>query len=284
MFRYTFYYQNYNQGWSETFFRGTQFGTGEGNILENYVINRLQLLSTRCSLVGIRSSNLDSKRDVTIYNVPLAGRGGTWVLDRVQPDGRVAGTETESEDSFTALLLRLTDGNQHYRTFPLLGMPDHVLSGGVVRPDEEALVRARLNGWMGAITQASFGMKLQIAPALSGRIVTFPDKTQDNQLVCLGLSGAAPAQGTLITLGGVKPWRQLNRTWRVASTAPGDVNAASYIYLTRSAGVNTFGPVEGGTYKTPVYSLAVLNAYTISRLTVRKTGVPFGTVRGRRSK
>jgi len=281
MYRYTFFFQMYEQGWSETFYRGNQFGPSEANVLENYILNRLQLLSTQCSLRAIRSSNVDTPRDITITPIPLAGRGGSWVYGG---DGSTPGAPTEPEDSFTALLLRLSDSNQHYRTFPLIGVPDHIYGGGVIIPSEQALVNARLNGWIQAISQAGFGMKLQQAPAVSGRITEFVPKEPDNQLVCLGLKGPIPAVGDLVTLGSVKPWNRLNRTWRVASTAPSTVvGTDGYIYLAKTLSLNSYGPVQGGKYKVPIYNVAVLNQYTISRLTSRRTGVPFMTVRGRRS-
>jgi len=274
MRRYTFFFTMYQQGWSETFFRAAPFSSGEGALLDNYIQRRCEALSTQCFMVGVRSSDVDTKRDITVHQLPSEGKKGVWA--------QVDGSPTEPEDSFTALLLRLTDGAQNWRSFPMVGMPDHVFSGGIVTPSEQAMVTLRLNTWMSAITLAGFGMKAQGVPVSTGRIVQFPDKTPDNQLVCLGITGALPAVGSLITLGGVKPWNKLNRTWRVASTIPAAGADPAFIYLAGTQGLNSHGPVEGGTWKQPSFNLAVLNSYIISRMTSRKTGVPFTTVRGRR--
>ena len=281
MYRYTFFFTNGTQGWSETFFRSSLFGAGEASLMVQYQNRRLELLATTCAMVSIRASNLDNKRDITIYQLPTGGRGGTWVYGGGGSGGD-PGLPTETEDSFTALLLRLTDGNQNYRTFPMVGFPDHIFQGGVVVPSENALVTGRLNNWMSAITQASFGMKAQGVPTATGRIVEFPAKTTDNHLVCLGITGTPPAVGSLVTLGGVKPWNKLNRTWRVAEVVPAAGALPAYIFLAATRYLDSYGEVEGGTWKTASYAVQVLNNYTISRLTSRKTGVPFTTVRGRR--
>jgi len=75
MHRFTFHFQFFEQGWSETLFRAAPFGSSEGNLLENYIINRLQLLCTEARMVSIRASNVDSARDITIYPLP-----GSWEL------------------------------------------------------------------------------------------------------------------------------------------------------------------------------------------------------------
>lgn len=284
MFRYTFFLENDTQGWSETFFRAGPFESSAESFLTNYVNRRLELLASACKIVGIRASNTDRPRDIIVYDLPHEGRGGAWALGGGSGSGE-PGIATYPEDTFTAILLRLTDGAQHYRTFQMLGMPDHIFAGNRILPSEQALVNSRLNNWIQAVTLAGFGMKLQGAPSATGRIVQYFPKTPTNQLVCLGLKGPIPAVDTLVTLGSVKPFNALNRTWRVAATDPADPDFPGidgWIYLAGSSTINTYGPVEGGKYKVPTYTVAVLNGYTIGRMTPRKTGVPFTTVRGRR--
>jgi len=282
VYRTTFFFKNAQQGWSETLYRNNPFGPSDTIFLQSYINSRLQLLATTCSLIGVRTSNLDSKRDISILDLPTIGRGGVWAYGG-NATSEVPGLPTETEDTFTALLLRLSDGQQNYRSFPLLGLPDHIIQYNAVVPGEEALLKNRLNNWIGSMTAASLGGKFQLGTTVSGRISVFSPKVPDNQLVCLGLRGGIPPAGSLVTLNGVKPWRLLNRTWRVSSTTPGDDEADGYIYLSNSDKLNTFGPVQGGTYKSSTYQVNVLNSYTISRVTSRKTGVPFNTVRGRRS-
>jgi hypothetical protein len=281
MFRFTFHFTNYTQGWSETLFRNENFSNLLDPSFQNYISRRLELLATSCALVGVRASNTNTKRDISILELPLEGRGGAF-SSSAGPGDPPPGLPSETEDSFTALLLRLTDGNQNYRNFPLLGLPDHILQASIISPPYLAQVKGRLNNWIGAMTAASLGGKFAQADPAGGRIVEFPAKTPENQLVCLGITGAVPAVGSLITLGSVKPWSQLNRTWRVSSVIPAAGGDPAYIYLARSSGINTFGPVEGGIWKQPTFGVNTLNAYTISRITSRKTGVPFTTVRGRR--
>jgi len=281
MFRTTFYFAMDSQGWSETLYRNAAFSAGDRILLDNYINARLMLLASSTTMISVRTSNMDTKRDISIVDIGVGGRQGSWAYGG-SGTAQDPGTATVSEDTFTALLLRLSDGQQNYRSFPMLGFPDHVLVGNTIVPGERALVNNRLNAWIGAITQASFGGRFQSGTTVTGRVNMFSPKEADNQLVCLGLKGGVPAVGTIVTLNGVKPFRALNRQWRVAATAAGDAINDGYIYLAGSEGLNAFGPVQGGTYKSATYAVNVLNQYTISRLTMRKTGVPFDTVRGRR--
>jgi len=274
MRRYTFFFKNSKQGWSETFFRANAFeGSGSG-LLEAYIVNRLALMATTCSLESVRSSDVGNPRDITVFPIPTGGRFGTWVYG--------AGDDTFTNDPACAILLRLTDGANNFRSFPLLGVSDHLLSFNQIVPSEVPNLTGRLNNWIAAVNAAGFGMKKQDAPTSSGRVVKFFPKTDDNQMVCLGLDGVIPGPGTAVILGAVKGFPELNRLWKVASSGPAVGGEPGFIYLRGSTHINTYGPVEGGTYKVPAYSLSVLNSYSISRLTTRKTGVPFGTVRGRR--
>lgn len=281
MYRITLFFTNSVQGWSETLFRTNGFSNADRIFLEAYINRRLELLANNCSLISVRQSNVDTKRDITIFDLPIGGRRGAWAYGG-NATSEDPGTETFTEDTFTALLLRLSDGNQNYRSFAMLGFPDHIFSANIILPNERALVTQRLNNWIGSMTAASLGGKFQSGVTASGKISVFAPKEPENQLVCLGLKGPIPAVGTLVTLGSVMGFPKLNRTWRVASTAAADANADGYIYLAGSAHLNTFGPVQGGTYKQSTFGVNVLNQYTISRLTTRKCGIPFDTVPGRR--
>lgn len=282
MQRYTYYFFSQAQGWTETFYRAAPFSALEEVLHQNYITRRLECMSTSVVMTNIRSSNVDTKRDIIITPLPLPGRGGAWGTPAPAGSSTGGGEQTEPEDSFTALLLRLTDGAANYSSFRMLGIPDHVFSGGGIVESQQATVNSRLNNWMNAITQAGFGMKAQGAPAMAGLINDFAPKTVDNQLVCLGLKGPIPPVGTHVILGSVKPWNKLNKTWRVAATAPASDGSDGFIYLAGSSALNSSGPVEGGKYKVPTYQVAVLQSYTISRLTARKCGVPFVTVHGHR--
>lgn len=284
MHRYTYYFFNLGQGWTETLYRNNPFGPGDEILHQNYITRRLEALATTAYLTNVRASNVDTKRDIIITQLPLPGRGGAWGATAAPGSGETAGQATETEDTFTALLLRLSDGGSNFRSFPMLGIPDQIFQGNGIVPAEQAGVNLRLNNWMSAMNQASFGMKAQGVPSATGRISDFPAKTVDNQLVCLGLKGVIPAVGSHVILNGVKPFNNLNRTWRVSETAPAGAGSDGYIFLAGSSKLNTYLPVEGGTYKVPTYGVVLLTQYTISRLTSRKTGVPFATVRGRRSR
>lgn len=281
MHRITFHFGLDSQGWSETLFRSTPFGPSDSIFLEAYINRRLELLANDTTLQSVRMSNVDTKRDVVIYPLPIGGRRGAWALAKA--GGTLEDlTETFSEDTFTALLVRLTDGQNNYRSFAMLGFPDHIFSGNRVVQSEQALLTSRLNNWIAAMTQASLGGKFQSGATVSGRISVYAPKEPANQLVSLGLRGGIPAIGSLVTLGGMGPFKKLNRTWRVAGTAPGDADADGYIYLKGTQDLNVFGDVPSGNYKASTYNVNVLNSYSISRLTSRKTGISFATVRGRR--
>jgi len=281
MHRFTFSFRMYGQGWSETLFRENPFGPNENIFLENYINKRLNLLVTDAVLLSVRASNVNSARDVIIYLDPTQLRTGTWALGgNGTPEN--PGTGTNAEDTFTALLLRLSNGGANFRSFPLIGMPDYVTQANIVDPTERPILLGRLNNWIAAMAGASMGMKAQGAVISNGRIVEFPAKTPENQLVCLGITGGPPPVGSIITLSAVKGFPKLNRQWRVSEVIPAVGETPAYIYLAGSAALNTYGPVQGGTWKLPSFGVSTLSQYTVSRLTSRKTGVPFGTVRGRR--
>lgn len=181
--KYVFFFRNNEQGWSESFYRSAFFDAGGQVILDNYIQRRLNLLSTNCSLISVRASDVNTARDVTIKEIPTAGMPGTWVYGSADP--------TAPNSVASAILLRLTDGAQHYRNFNMLGIPDHVISDNVVPPAEEAILRGRLNTWMGAINTASFTMKINALPALSGRILAYGVQDDVNQLVKLETADAS---------------------------------------------------------------------------------------------
>jgi len=281
MFRYTFHFELYGQGWSETLFRNAALGAGDSGLLENYIQKRMNLAATDVHLLDVRASNLDTARDITVLKDPTVLRTGTWAQGG---SGTTAdpGGATNSEDTFTALLLRLSDGGTNFRSFPMIGLPDYVLQMNIIDPAERPIISGRLNNWIAAMSGCAFGMKAQGAATASGRIVEFAPKEENNQLVALGITGVPPVVGSHIILGAVKGFPDLNRMWRVSSVVPAAGALPAYIYLAGSDKLNTYGPVQGGTWKTPSYTVQTLTSWAISRLTARKTGVPFGTVRGRR--
>lgn len=281
MHRITFEFELYGQGFSETLFRADPFAPTNLINLEDYLQKRMNLMCTDGTLTSVRMSNVDNPRDIIIYLDDTQKRRGTFAA----PGGPTTvnpGSETNADNVFTAVLLRLSGGNTQFRTFKMLGVPDDIVTGNALFPSRSPDFRNRLNLWMQAMSGAALGMKAQGAPAATGRIVKFFPKTDDNNLICLGVDGPLPAVGSYVTLGSVKGFPKLNRKWKIASNGPAAAPDPQFIYLAGSKQLSVSGPVEGGTWKAPTYGLTVLTAYTVSRLTSRKTGVPFGVVRGRR--
>lgn len=265
-----FFFKYKTQGWSETFYRSAAFSGSDLVLMEAYIRFRMKLASTQVTLISVRQSDVNSARDVTIYELPTAGISGTWVYGgEALPTG--------PQQTAASILLRLTDGAQHYRSFNLLGCPDHIVEDNVILPAEEALLRGRLNDWLGGITSAGFTIRINAAPVVSGVIDSFGAQTDAAPLVKINTTGALPPKDSLVQITGSKPWRLLNRTWRVAASGAGQFS------LSGSKALQVFGEVEGGKYRVPVYSYAAISAYSIARVSVRKTGVPFGVQRGRRS-
>jgi len=281
MHKFIFSFRMYGQGWSETLFRAAPFESGQGVFLDNYITKRLHLLTTDAAITSVRASNVDTPRDIIIYLDPTTPRRGTWV-EGGDVGTATPGTDTNAENTFSSLLTRLSDGGSNFRSFKIVGLPDYVTQGNIVVPAENPILRNRLNSWIQAMSTAGFGMKSQGAAAAAGRIVQFFPKTPENQLVCLGITGGALAAGDYVTLGKVKGFPKLNRQWKVAEYVAPVGDDPAYIYLAGSSALNTFGPVQDGTWKKKTFGLTVLSQYTISGLRARKTGVPFGTVRGRR--
>lgn len=281
MHRLTFAFKLYGQGWTETLFRAAPFESGQSVFLDNYITKRLHLLTTDGALTSVRASNVDTARDIIIYQDATQARRGTWV-EGGDVGTATPGTETNAENSFASVLLRLSDGGANFRTFKMPGLPDYVTQGNLIVPGEQPVLRGRLNAWIQAMSTAGMGMKSQGAVAAEGRIVQFFPKVTDNPLVCLGIDGGLPTAGQYVTLGAVKGFPKLNRTWKVAASGAAVGEDPAFIYLAGSGQLNTFGPVQGGTWKRKTFGLTVLSQYTITRLTARKTGIPFGTVRGRR--
>jgi hypothetical protein len=264
-----FFFRYGAQGWSESFYRYSNFNSGDGVLLDNYINKRMKLASTQVTLISVRSSDVDTPRDVTIKDIGINGMDGTWVYGAAQP--------TAPNQTAQAVLLRMTDGAQHYRTFNLLGIPDHIILDNMIDPDEAALLKGRLDEWQASITAASFQMRLVAQPTIFGEVQSYGVQTDAAPLVKLVTTQAPPAKGSLIQVYQSKPWKLLNRVWRVASSTGG------VIALAGSKSLQAFGEVEGGRWRVPAYSYAVLSGYTLARVSVRKTGVPFGVQRGRRS-
>lgn len=264
-----FFFRYKAQGWSESFYRSAAFAGSDLVLMQNYINMRMKLAATQVQLISVRQSDVNSARDVTIYPIPLAGISGTWVYGT---DGDTGPNQTAS-----SVLLRLSDNAQHYRSMNLLGLPDHIIADNVIDPAEEALLNGRLNDWLGAVTSAGFTMRINSAPAISGVIDSFGPQTDAAPLVKIVTASPLPPKDSLVQITGSKPWRLLNRMWRVAASGAGQFSLAG------SKSFQVFGEVEGGKYRVPVYTYAAIASYTTSRVSVRKTGVPFGVQRGRRS-
>jgi hypothetical protein len=281
MLHYSFHFKLYGQGFTENLYRANAFGSGEAVLLDNYIAKRMQLGCYDLRLLSVRASDVDKKRDVIVYKDATTTVNGTWTDPAQATTDNPTGL-TNAEDSFTALLLRLSDGGSNFRTFKMLGLPDYAYQNNVIIPSERPFLTSRLNDFMAAMNGAGLGMKAQGLASATGRIVKFFPKTVENPLVCLGITGPLPAPGSLVILSSVKGFPKLNKTWRVSDSDVEDAPDPAYIYLAGSAELNTFGPVQGGTWKAPTYEVKVLNKWSITRVTSRKTGVPFDTVRGRR--
>lgn len=264
-----FFFRYGEQGWSESFYRAGVFTGSDGVLLDNYITKRMKLASTQVNLISVRMSDVNSARDVTIKELPAAGLYGTWVYGAADPTG--------PNQTAQAVLLRLTDNAQHYRSFNLLGLPDHIIADNTIQPDEEALLRGRLNDWMASIQAAGYTMRINLAPVISGMIESFAAQTDLLPLVKIVTTDPLPPKDALVQISGSNPWKLLNRTWRVASSGGGQ------FALARSRALQCYGEVEGGKYKVPNYTYVTLLAYTLARVSVRRTGVPFGVLRGRRS-
>lgn len=265
----TFYFRYQNQGWSESFYRSGPFSGSEGVLIDQYILRRMKCASTEVVLLSVRTSDVNSARDVEITDLPFDGVSGSWVYD--------ANGATAPNQVAQAIMLRLSDGAQHYRTFSMLGLPDHVIQDNVINEDEEAILRGRLNDWRDAIAQAGFQMRIYGNSTVQGLIDGYGEQTDAAPLVKILTSAALPPKGSLIQISGSQPWKMLNRTWRVAASAAGQFS------LARSKSLQVFGEAESGRWKLPVYLYPNITSYTFGRVSVRKTGIPFGVQRGRRS-
>lgn len=264
-----FFFRFQEQGWSESFYRSAAFSGSDNVLLDNYITKRLKLCSTTVNLLSVRQSDVNSARDVTIKDIGIGGMFGTWVLN--------ADDDTAPNQTAQALLLRLSDNAQHYRSFNMLGLPDHIIGDNTVFPGEQPLLTGRLNDWMAAIQAAGFTMRINATPTISGKILGFGDQTDAAPLVKIETTDPLPPKDSLVQITGSQPWRLLNRVWRVAASGGGVFS------LARSKSYQCFGEVEGGKYKVPNYNYVSLLSYTVARVSVRRTGIPFGVQRGRRS-
>jgi hypothetical protein len=264
-----FFFQYLGQGWSESFYRSGPFTGSDQVLMTNYITKRMKLASTEINLISVRTSDVNSARDVIITDIGIDPVPGTWVYKTADPTG--------PNQTAQAILLRLSDNAQHYRTFNLLGLPDHIIQDNQVVPTEVPLLKGRLDDWRDAIASAGFQMRINAPSATTGTIDTFGAQTDLAPLVKINTTGALPAKGALVQITGSKPWRLLNRTWRVAASGAGQFS------LSNSKSLQCFGEVEGGKYKVPTYNYVSILSYTYGRVSVRRTGIPFGLQHGRRS-
>jgi len=261
------------QGWSEEFYRNTYVPNDSLSLLSAYIIARQALLATQCTIISLRASDVNTARDVRIFPTPVGGFPGSWAY---LPVGATTPLATAPHQVDSALALRLSDGLNHFRNFGLLGLPDHVVADSIVVPAEEAMLNSRITAWLATVQALGFSMRIQLAPTVSGPIATFGTQTLESQLVKIVTPAALPANGTHVQIKTCKPFSSLNRIWKVAESGAGQFS------LVGSSKWRVFNPVESGTWQIPVYDYALISQYTISRVSTRKTGIPFGQQRGRR--
>jgi len=276
MYRYTFFFKLGSQGFSESYYRQSAFSNINNPLLNGYIGYRLALAASDTKLISVRASNIDSTRDVQILPVVTGGLSGTWNWQDEEDTGPL---ETAPEDSFTALMLSQHSEGTARRAFKLLGCPDHIFIQNRVDPSAQAELNRRLLDYERVIRECAFSMRVLTSTANTGDVLAYvPGPGAGSGLVGVQLSGTAPAVGARIGFRRCKNNGWMNRIWVVGSRSTDTVGLAGT--ESKKAG----GAFAGGKYFIPTYGFAALTNHTVTGVRSKKSGVPFDTVHGRRSK
>jgi hypothetical protein len=275
-------------GWSESLYWGPaqDIDTAMFNFNNSgYAFARLALLTQDYQWVATRLTDISTPRSARIvfFDVPT-GRG-------TFPSGIDAGG---SMPPFVALKVAMNFAVGKTRAYHLRGIPTGVVSNTYAFTGAVALYNTRLTTWLSALSggvvmggSLSLGKRL-VTPSSQALIATINavNPFAPNQLFIVITGQTVPpiVAGDIIRVKNVSGVDWVNKLWKVQSIGPNLIPAASFLITTlphKQFVVGTF-PVASGIVIRQGYTVQPCTAASVVSGVFKKTGRPFGELRGRR--
>jgi len=257
LFRLTFFYEQDENGWSESIHSSSNRVESLIGQTDVYSINRMRFSDAGTILTHVRISDDEVFRDVILDPISLPRRG------------QFKAPNEKAESPFTALDLRLLAAPTVQRSLFVRGLPDGQVNG--VFPSFTGDFATRYNAWVAILSQGGFSIKNK-------------DRTQIKQPIntisaagVVNMTSPIPGLGNLSTVQvlGIPRSEIPKRTYTV-------VNFVDFSNFTLR-GYNG-PPIAGRGYlRRVVYVLLPIIQAATDFVTERRIGRPFGQLRGRRA-
>ncbi len=260
-FRVTYFYEQQGAGWSESIHTLLLPGANLTNLIAAYVSARMQIANPSVILTHIRISDDDVFRDFAVPDVAVPQSG------QFKKSGGPAGGTREFPS--VAALLRIFSGNTIVRNLFVRGLPDDQNDGNEWDPG------AQFNGKF-----ATFRFGLQS----TGWAINHKDATQPRaRIKSMTASGVVEMIDAIPGLA-LSSTIQLMRVPR--SVIPGRFFRLSSFTdeknFTLAVPPNSLEPLfVTGVFRRVAFVLHQIDHTEIERVTERRTGRPFGVLRGR---
>jgi hypothetical protein len=268
-FKVNFFFQVNNAGWSETYYNTAATGDDLVPLVLRLGNQRSFLLADNAVFNYVRISDDEVQRDVVPFAIP-----SPWTIPLVTPRWG------DSDQPFTALLVRLSAGALYRRPLFLRGIPDsmtHTVNGW----DPTGPYITAFNRFIALLVSDGWALRVQ-------------DKDINPFKPVLGINSLVPLQLNVVNHGLVAgDTVRISRTRGipVANVPYSGVNGLRRVLSVQDA--NNFTTVavfptpqgqytDGGTVHKIALKLVRITLGQILRLTHRIVGRPFGQPRGRR--
>jgi hypothetical protein len=258
-----FFQSDRGYGWTETWYSAGANYFQVLNAAKAMAAARVQMNGVNTALTFIRVSDDELKRDTLVYAVPV-------------PDQRPTGLLTQASDiANTALVLRLEASPTKHSQMYLRGLPDDICTlGGRYTPNPLFLLA--LVNWQNVVTIGGWSLRGQNTPSpLDPTIANVGQPDIDGNVLITTNAAHGFLVRDLVKITGLIGGSGVRGTHRISSVPA----ATEFIIHAPRVGSRYIG---GGRVTKIVYSLALIIAMQVLRVSHRIAGRPFDSPRGRR--
>lgn len=256
----TFFFECGKYGWSETIYSSSSTVDGAKALALLLMPKRTAILTSPCTMIGIRCSNDDPPLD-SLFHVPSPADGA----GRLWPG--------QSDIPNTCLDLRMESGALHRRAYQLRGIPDDMVKAGG-ELDIDPTYRGVLTQWRNMLTNTLWGMRIRNAPGSAVDILTMINENDGRSVLVTTALPHGLVFNDLVYISGRSNVKGFNGTWRVRVTG-----ATTFQILSSRPTGNLFFNLK---VRKLTYTFAAFTEAIIERASHRITGRPFGAPVGRR--
>jgi hypothetical protein len=232
------------------------------------------MAATTVQLVDVAfTSESDERKLAYHFNLGAPSLPGSWRFNEADPS-----FVNVSNDAVNVRMI--ADAIFGTRNQAFRGLPDQAIGYDSFNDGQQPVFRSKLLEFAAFFPRVGVEHRQKRFNQTYYKIKTFVAQTANAPEVQFTLNDGStlPNEGDVITIRGVKPYGTLNRSWRVKQVEAG------VIMLAGSSWLQAKGKPDSGEMCVPEYENAPFVRYEIGRVTTRKSGVPFGVPRGRRSK